>query len=811
MSQLILDLRIAIRRLRHNAGFAAIAIVTLALGIGANTAVFSVINQVLLRPLPVADAQQLVSLNEVMGRNETPTFSYPNYRDLRDRNNVLSGLVAYRILPLSLGLPGNSQRVWGYLVTGNYFDVLGVRAARGRLLTSQDDLRQGAHPVVILSYTCWQARFGGDPAVVGRTVKFNGMDYTILGVTPRGFSGTELFFAAEVFFPMMMQKQLEGGSGFLESRSADNLFVAGRRKPGVTMPQAQAGLNTITHRLGEEYPKEDSGMKIVLSKTGLAGSYIRGAVIGFTAALFGVSCLVLLVACTNLASMLLARASDRRKETAVSLALGAARGRLIRQLLTESLLVSVAGGAGGAFLAAWITSALAGWHPPMDFPVQLNAQPDARVFLFTLLVAAGTAVLFGLAPALQATRANLVSALKNEVASEGWRRWHLRDYLVAAQVGISVLLMVCAVLVVRSLQRALHAPIGFNPQGAVAASFDLHTQGYNEERGREFEHRLLEKVRAIPGVESAALVDMMPLSLNSSTDGIFVEGHPVGKAAETPTAISYSVSPDYFRTMQTRLLEGREFDSRDRKGATRVAVVNQAFVRQILREAHPLGRRFRTQPEGEPIEIAGVAQDGKYFSLTESPQPAFWTPLEIWYSPYASLVARTHGAGPEVLGQIRQAVRELDPTVALYGTGTMTEHLALALFPARIAASALGAFGLLAAILAATGIYGTMAYSVSRRTREIGIRMAIGADQGQVLRTVARRGLVLIICGTAFGLGSALLAGRLLGQVLYGIEPGDPATFGIVLLMIVLISSLACWIPARRAIRVDPLTALRQE
>jgi predicted permease len=372
MDSLLLDLRLALRRLRQNPGFSIVAILTLALGIGANTAIFSVINAVLLRPLPVERSSELVAVNETMAGNTFPTLSVPNFRDMRDRNTVLAGLAAYRILPASLGLPGASQRLWGYLVTGNYFDMLGVKPVRGRLLLPEDDRVPGGHPVAVISFGCWQKRFGGDPAVVGRQVKFNSMDFTVLGVAPQGFFGTELFYTAEVFFPMMMQKELEGGSGYLERRDVSNTFIVGRLKTGVTLPQAQAGLNSVARKLAEEYPKEDAGMKIMLTPPGLAGSYLRGAVVGFAAALFGVSCLVLLVACTNLASMLLARASDRRKETAIRLAIGAERGRLIRQLLTENMVAALAGGAGGALLSLWITDTLSAWRPAMDIQLFAN-------------------------------------------------------------------------------------------------------------------------------------------------------------------------------------------------------------------------------------------------------------------------------------------------------------------------------------------------------------------------------------------------------------------------------------------------------
>jgi predicted permease len=812
MDRFILDLQFALRRLWQNPTFTAVAVLTLALGIGANTAIFSIINAALLRSLPVSRASEIVSLNEKMGGEVVPTVSYPNYRDMRDRNTVLSGLMAYRFLPASLGLPGNNQRLWGYLVTGNYFDVLGVGAARGRVLHQDDDLRPGGHPVAVLSWPCWQKHFAGDPTVVGRTVKINGMDFNILGVTPQGFFGTELFFKPDVFFPSMMQKQLEGGNGYLESRNAGNFLVAGRLKPGVSMARAEAGLNSVARGLAQQYPKNDEGLQIVLTPPGLAGNYIRGAVIGFAAALFGVSCLVLLVACTNLASILMARAADRRKEIALRLAVGAGRGSLVRQLLTENLVIAILGGAAGALLAVWITDALAAWRPPADFPLVIEAAPDGRVFLFALMVSVLTTLLFGLLPALQATRTNLVAALKNEAISERLRHWQLRDYMVATQVALSAVLLVCSVLVVRSLQRALDAPIGYNARGAVTASFDLNIQGYSEARGREFQRRLLDKVRAISGIESAATVDWLPLSMNFSSDAIYIDGKPIPKPTDAPLAYSLSVSTDYFRTMGTKLLMGREFDSRDKQGGTRVGVVNKAFADQLMPGQDPIGKWFRRDsPDGEHIQIVGVAEDGKYVSLTEPRKPTWWGPSEIWYSATNALVARTNLNAPQALRLIRDAARDLDPALPLYSTGTLVQRLDLPLFPARMAASALGAFGALALILAATGIYGVMAYAISRRTREIGIRMAIGASQGQVLAIVARRALLLIGSGTLAGLAVALAAGRFLEKILYGVQPTDPLTLAIVLMMMLAIAALACWIPARRAIRINPVTALRQE
>ena len=811
MDRLTLDLRLALRRLRQNPGFTLVAVLTLALGIGANTAIFSAINAVLLRPLPVQHSSQLVSVSEVLANQAVPTISYPDYKDLRDRNIAFSGLVTYSFTAAGLGMPGQSQRIWAYLVSGNYFQVLGVNAVRGRVLMPEDDTR-GGKSVAVLSYDCWQKHFGGDPGIVGRSAKFNGMDFTILGVMPRGFFGTELFFAPDVFFPVALQQQIEGGSGYLDHRDMANFFSVGRLKPGVTRAQAEADLNGVARQIAQEHPKEAGGLRIVLTPPGLAGDYIRGSVIGFATALFGVSALVLLVACTNLASMLLARGADRRKETAIRLALGAERGRLVRQLLTESLVVALAGGAGGGLIALWITDALAGWRPPViDFPLLLNVTPDARVFVFGLLVSLLTTLLFGLLPALQATRTDLVPALKNEAASERMRRWHLRDYMVSAQVAMSTLLLVCSVLVVRSLQQALYAPIGYNPNGAVTASFDLNSHDYDEARGREFQRRLLEKIRSLPGIEFAALSDFLPLTLNFDNENIYIEGKPKPKPADAPLACAYFVTSDYFRTMQTRILAGREIDSRDRRDGKRVAVVNQTFGRQLLAGENPIGKRFSIGPDGPMIEIVGVAQDGKYASLSEAPRIAYWTPRELTYNPSSALVARTRLNGPQALQMIRSAVRELDPNVSLYAMGTLTGQLDLPLFPARVAASALGSFGLLALILAATGIYGVMAYAISRRTREIGIRMAIGAAQPQVLSLVLRHALLLIGSGTALGLAAALIAGRLLSQILYGIQSTDPLTFGIVFLLMLAVATLACWIPARRAILIDPMRALRQE
>jgi len=481
-------------------------------------------------------------------------------------------------------------------------------------------------------------------------------------------------------------------------------------------------------------------------------------------------------------------------------------------LLTENLVIAILGGAAGALLAVWITDALAAWRPPADFPLVIEAAPDGRVFLFALMVSVLTTLLFGLLPALQATRTNLVAALKNEAISERLRHWQLRDYMVATQVALSAVLLVCSVLVVRSLQRALDAPIGYNARGAVTASFDLNIQGYSEARGREFQRRLLDKVRAISGIESAATVDWLPLSMNFSSDAIYIDGKPIPKPTDAPLAYSLSVSTDYFRTMGTKLLMGREFDSRDKQGGTRVGVVNKAFADQLMPGQDPIGKWFRRDsPDGEHIQIVGVAEDGKYVSLTEPRKPTWWGPSEIWYSATNALVARTNLNAPQALRLIRDAARDLDPALPLYSTGTLVQRLDLPLFPARMAASALGAFGALALILAATGIYGVMAYAISRRTREIGIRMALGAGQGNVLRIVVGQGIALAVVGVVVGIGAAFGVTRYLGSILFDVHPGDPITLIAVAAILLFVALVACFVPARRATRVDPMVALRNE
>jgi predicted permease len=805
------NLTFALRRLRLSPGFTAAAILTLALGIGANTTVFSLVNAVVFRPFGVERQNELVSFNLHTSKAEFPMVSYPDYKDYRDRNSVLSGLAMYRPTAMNMSRTGDGNvRLWGYEVSGNYFDLLGVSSILGRVLHPDDDVKRGGHPVAVITYNCWRTRFNSATDIAGKSVKIGGLDYTIVGVTPAPFVGTELIYTPEIFVPLAMAEQIEQ-TKWLDDRNNSNALVAGRLKPGVSLKSAQAAINTISTQLGHEYPKEDAGVSMVLSPPGMAGNFLRGAITGFSAVLMAVAGMVLLIACVNIASLLLARATDRRKETAIRLALGASRGQLLRQLLTESLLLSVAGGAAGVLLAYWLIDLVNVWRPPVDVPVIPYVVMDTRVLLFTALISLVTTLLFGLAPALQSTRVSVTGAIKNDAPSERLRRFTLRDILVATQVALSVVLLIGSLLVVRSLQHALSLNLGFDPQHAAVLSYDFGAQGYDEQRGRQFQRHLLDKLRSTPGIEAAGVIDGLPLTLNISNSGVFFEGQPEPRPGDVPTVNMYWITPGYLQAMRTHLMAGRDFDQRDTKDAPLVALVNEALVRQLLPGQDPIGKRFRHSPGSKWIQIAGVVEDGKYRSLAEAPSPTVFEAMEQNWTPGQTLIARSPMSEAATVAVLRRAVTELDPSVTIFGDGNLTCALGLALFPAKLVAMVLGSFGLLAVVLAATGVYGIMAYAVSRRTREIGIRMALGAAPSEVARMVLMRTSMLLAAGTAAGFALAFAAGQFFSQILYGISAHDPVTYLCAIALMALIAFIACWVPARRAISVDPLTALRTD
>jgi macrolide transport system ATP-binding/permease protein len=813
--EMIQDLRYGVRMLLKRPGFTLVAVLSLALGIGANTAIFSLINTLLLRPLPIQQPGQLVALNNAGGNQMFSNFSYLNYQDLRDRNEVFSDLIAYRILPLSLSHDGVNERRWGYEVSGNYFAALGVQAAQGRLISVDDDRTPGAHPVVVIGYNYWQQSFGSAPNVVGQEIVVNGSRYTVIGVAPQGFLGTEIAAASELWFPLAMQAQLDLGNNLLDKRGAAILFVQGRLKPGVGTAQAQTALNLIAAQLEREYPDENIGKRIALSAPGLFGNTMRGALLGFVGLLMAVVGLVLLLACINLANLLLARAAERRREIAVRLALGASRFRLVRQLLTESLLLACGGGLLGLFPALWLVNLLKAFKLPPNVPVVFAIQVDYRVYLFTFLLSLVTGVLFGLLPAWQATQGNLVPALKDEGAGSGqWRsprRTWLKSGLIVVQVALSLVLLVGGGLMVRALQQANTLKLGFEPQNAAEVSFDLRLQGYESAQRLEFLKRLLERVRALPGVQAAGMSDLLPVDLHFSRTAVYPAGRVPERNARVTGAMFNLASPGYFQAMGTRLIQGREFTEQDTEQSVQVAVINQSFARRFFPGEDPLGKQFSLgKPEAAKVQVVGVVEDGKYAGLNEDPKPYVSRPL--WQSSIGStsVVVRTAGDLPALMAAVRREAQQLDPHLPI-ASSTLVEKLSLPLLPARMVASMLGGFGLLALLLAAIGIYGVMSYAVAQRTHEIGVRMALGAQKADVLRLVIGQGMVLTLLGVGLGLAAALALTRLMKSLLFGVSATDPLTFLSIACLLTFVTWLACYLPARRATQVDPLVALRHE
>ncbi|HSE19724.1 MAG TPA: ABC transporter permease [Pyrinomonadaceae bacterium] len=816
MDSLIKDIRYAIRSLIKRPGFVAIAVITLALGIGANTAIFSLVNTVVLRSLPVERAGEIVSV-AVRGKDDSMSaFSYPNFKDFRDRSDVLSGLLVYRFVPLSLSRGGNNERIWGYEVSGNYFDVLKVKAIHGRTFLPEEDQTKNSHPVIVVGYDCWQRRFAGDPGLVGKDVLINNHQFKVIGIAPEGFKGTEFVYSPEIWLPASMMEWAEPGATWLDNRGTKNFFAIGRLKTGVNASQAEASLKLLSQQLAKEYPDTNEGQTIKIDAPGFILPDLRGAVVSFTWVMMAAVGLVLLVTCTNLAGLMLARATDRRKEIAIRLAMGANRLRLIRQLLTESILLSTAGGAVGVLLAVWILKMLLALKPPIDFPLALDVSVDWRVLLFSLAVSAAAGVIFGFAPALQATRPNLVGALKDTAAQGGSVKTKLRSVLVVAQISISLIVLISAGLVVRTLQQLQTMNPGFDTQNALTMSFDLGLQGYDEARGQQFYKQLTERLQSLPGVESAAVMSYIPLSLNFNSNNIFVEGKPAERGENAPVSMTANAGSGYFKTMGTPILQGRDFTEQDQEKSEKVAVVNEYFVRRLMPEvqtpAEAVGKRFSFEGANGPwVQIVGVAKAGKYFNIAEEPRPFVWTPLTQNYNSSGIIVVRTKGNPEGMFGAVRSQVQSLDPNLPLFDVKTLTEHMKLALFPAKVAATVLGVFGLVALMLAAIGVYGITSYAVAQRTHEIGVRLALGAQLSDVLKLVLSHGLKLTIIGAVLGLFGAFLATRAITSVLYGVSATDPLTFGFVSVLLIGVALVASYVPARRVMKVDPLIALRYE
>ena len=834
LEELLQDLRIGVRMLRKNPGFTLVVAATLALGIGANTAIFGLVDALLLRPLPIVKAPgQLVLL--VRGDGRGPALSYPDFRVLRERNEVLSDLALYTQAPISFGNNVRSEVVLGAMVSGNYFDVLGIKPSFGRAFLPEEDRTPGAHPVVVLSHSFWQSRFNSDPSLVGRTIVLNNQRFTVVGIAPAGFDGESPPMKVSLWIPVMMLATMRWEPGEarqdpLSNRQNENFGAIGRLKQGVSVTQAQAALETINRQLelstppptGQRItPNDDRSLRLI-SPQGIMIGPIREMAVT-SSRLAGATVLtVLLIACANVANLLMARALRRRKEVAVRLALGATRGRLIRQLLTESVLLALVGATAGLFLAYWINRLLMAFKPPFPppFTFALDLSFDIRTFAFTFLLAIATGVIFGLVPALQASRPDVLPALKDESNAEGPRvRWlNLRNALVVTQVALSLALLISTGLFLRTLRYAQQIDLGFKPDQVLQVSFNLRLQGYNEAKGREFYRQIVERLESQPGVQTASVTNLLPLGFIWLSTPVVPEDREV-PPNERVFAGSVSVGSQYFETIGTPLLRGRGFAVQDTIKSPQVAIVSEKLARRLWPEikepGEALGKRLRVgRSDLVSCEVIGVAKDSRnniFNRIDREPEPTIYRPFAQNYSALASVIVRTDGDPRGLFSAVRREVAALDENLPPQNLQPLSETVSLASWSARTGATVLGVFGLLGLVLAAIGIYGVMSYSVSRRTREIGLRMALGAETRDVIRLILKQGMGLTLIGTIIGLMLALAVTRLLTSLLYGVTATDPATFAGVVLFVIGVAVLACYLPARRATKVDPMMALRCE
>src|SRR5215212_10448748 len=833
MDTLTKDIRYGLRSLLKRPGFTAIAVLTLALGIGANTAIFSVVNATLMRPLPVKDQERLVF---VFNGPAGSVFSYPDYAAVRDQNNVLDGLIAWGGITASLNSNDQTDLAVGAIVTGNFFDVLGVRAQLGRVITTDDDKTPGAHPVTVISERLWQGRFGGDPNIIGRQLLLNGNNFTVIGVLPAGFDGLQLGIARDLYVPMMMQATMRppraGYSGemnpdLLQARTNRWLFSVGRLKPGVSEAQAQSSLVLITKQLEEAYPRESRGRGISISPLSASDDPSgRQQLSSVARLLMGVVGIVLLIACANVANLLLARSSARTKEIAVRLAIGATRWRIVRQLLTEGVLLATLGGAAGLLIAWWATRSLSAAAPPTGaLPITPQFSIDTRVLLFTLGLSLLAGIVFGLAPALRASKPALIPALKDDAAAffERTRTFSLRHLLVVTQVALSVVLLIAAGLFLRSLQQAQTIDPGFDAEKIVGLPLNINLLRYTKPQGREFYRQVIERVEAIPGVESASLARIAAVSGGSSVRSLLIEGRAgtdnqfrsegAGAPSEDDASVSSNViGPKYFQTMGIALLQGRDFAVQDTEDHPLVTIVNEAFVRRHFPNGDALGKRLSFNgPQGPWREIVGVVRTSKYFSLGEAPAPVVYLPLQQNHETGMVLHVRAT-VDPSTIGAaIRNETQALEKNLPLVNPERMSDRVANSLYAARMGAILLAVFGGLALLLASIGLYGVMSFAVSRRTREMGIRVALGARPGDVFRLVLRQGMTLVVAGLVLGLIVAAVVTRLLASFLYGVSTTDAFTFTAIPVLLTLVALLACYLPARKATKVEPLVALRYE
>ena len=822
MSTLIADIRYSVRSLLKNPGLTLAAILSLGLGIGANTTIFTWVQSTLFRPIPLAADPSTIRVASMENREgASRSWSYPNFKDFRERVTLMDVTAqddqTFNVAvgpSTSLRASDTAERSWGGLVSGNFFQLMGVRPAVGRLFTPADDVTPGGHPVAVISYAYWDRRFGRDPSIVGKQVTINNTPMTIIGVAPEGFIGAFGGIAASLWTPMMMQREMTGGDR-LNARGNGWFQTLVRLKPGVSNAQAQAEATAIMSQLEQQYRDFNEGRRVRIIQMWDAPFGAATVLKPLLTILSVLVALVLVIACANVANLLLSKAVSRRREIAVRLSLGASRTRLIRQLLTESLLLALIAGIAGIAMAYWTMDVIMAFTPPVDMPFDLGLRMDVTTLAFALIVSVITGVFFGLAPALQASSSETVHALKEEgrSGSGGRTTGRLRGALVVAQVAVCLVLLVGASLFLRSFIAAQSLSPGFEPNGVVTASMDMFQSGYTGERLRDFRRRTIEAMTALPGVTSAAFGSRIPLAMggnNSMSAGI--DGY-VPRENEEVVITYTTVGPRFFETMSIPIRQGREYTDADTADSPSVMVINEAMAKRYWPQGNALGGRIRINGQNA-AEVVGIVANTKYNSINERPIPQMFLNMNRFQSSTLRLFVKTTGNAASLVGDVRNAIHSIDAALPIYDARTLNEHMQIAVFAQRMAADLLGAMGVLALLLAAIGLYGVMAYAVSQRTQELGIRLALGASPGSLLNMIVTQGMTLTAIGLGIGLTLALGAFGSVGAVrtlLPGISPLDPITFVAVPIVLALIALLATWIPGRRAGKVDPLVALRYE
>ncbi len=793
------DLKFGARLMRKDPVFAITAAGSLALSIAALTMAFSIVHAFVFRALPIADERSVYFMQN---------WSYPDFKDLEQRLDV-EALIGYRIAMMSAGVKPDASIMWGYLVTGNYFEALGITPAAGRFFTAAEDAAPGASPYAVISFDSWQRRFGGRPDVIGGTITINGRPFTVLGVAPRGFHGTEIFYRPEAWVPMAMQAEIEVGSSWLNTRATMNVMSLVRLRPGAERAASEAHIRTVVSALSAEHPR-NGALGVHLSRPGMFGDALGAPARAFAWGLFGLGALLMLAGCSNLAGLLLARGNDRAREIVLRTAVGAGRMRIARQLLTESIVLALCGGIVGAGIAWAGTRAVSAWPLPTELPARFDLTADAAVLLFAIAASVCVGVLVGIAPARFAARLDLNQSLRGHAdLAAGRRRFHGREVLVAIQVALCVVLLHASFLAVRGLQRASSASLGWSPSNLVMAATELGLARYPREQFDAYLDRVRAGAQRIPGVESVSVSNSMPLHIDQSNTTI--HALPATEPPIVTAASFYSVSPGFFANLQIPLREGRDFTEFDARTSPAVAVVNRVLAERLFPGENPVGRQVTNGRGGRPIVIVGVAENGKYVAIGESPRAAIYFPLKQFYSTSSMLIARTapgSGVRPEALSAVIQAI---DPNLPIRNTATGEQLTAFPLLPYRAGVIALGLLGLIASGLLLSGLHAMLAYAVVKRRREIGIRVALGADRTTVTRAVLGRAAGMLAIGG--GAGALLTAGTgpLISSMVLGVSPREPLLVAAIVVMLAVIALLSCAGPVRRSWTLDPLIALRND